>query len=97
MDCTEAYSPCKCLSAVSFVNGCWLVNTTQRPSVVGKISHHRRSRKDFIRKIKQNRPDIELRWMLQKPNKGNKTTRAMWEESEGVMLFTCIKPKHFLY
>lgn len=73
---------------------CW---QTQRPSVVGRISHYRRNRKDFIRKIKQNRPDTELRWMLQKPNKGNKTTRAMWEESEGVVLFTCIKPKRFLY
>lgn len=27
MDCSEPFSPCKGLSAVSFVNGCWLVNT----------------------------------------------------------------------
>ena len=27
MDCTQPFSPCKGLSAVSFVNGCWLVNT----------------------------------------------------------------------
>lgn len=73
---------------------CW---QNQRPSVLGEISHRRRSRKDFIRKLKRNRPNIELKWMVAEAKQGQLTTRAMWEESEGVLLFTCIKSKHFLY
>ncbi len=73
---------------------CW---QTRKPSVVGEISHHRRSRKYFIRKIKQNRPNIELRWMVAEAKQGQRTTRAMWEESEGVLLFARIKSKHFIY
>lgn len=96
MDCSEPFSPCKGLSAVSFVNGCWLVNTAQRPSVVWEKSHRRRNRKEFIRKSKRNRPNIELRWMVAVAKQGRRTTRAMWEESEGVFLFALIKPKHFL-
>lgn len=46
---------------------CW---QTRRPSVVGEISHHRRSREDFIRKIKQNRPNIELRWTVAEAERG---------------------------
>lgn len=97
MDSTQPFSPCKGLSAVSFVNGCWLVNTTRRPSVVWEISHHRRSRKDFIRKIKSNRLNIQLRWMVAEAKQGQHTTRAMWEESEEGLLFARIKPKLFLY
>lgn len=48
--------------------------------------------KIFIRRIEQNRPNIELRWMV-----AERTTRAMWEESEGGLLFARIMPKHFLY
>lgn len=73
---------------------CW---QTQRPSVVGEISHHRRSRDDYTRKIKENRPNIELRWIVAEAVQGQRTTRAMWEGSEGVLLFTRIKPKRFLY
>lgn len=67
---------------------CW---QTQR------ISHHRRNRDDFTRKIKENRPNIELRWIVAEAAQGQRTTRAMWEGNEGVLLFTRIKSKRFLY
>lgn len=89
MACTEPFSPCKGLSAVSFVNGCWLVNTIWRPSVDWEISHHR--------KTKQNRPKIKLWWMISEAEEGQNTARAMWEDSERGLLFARIKPKHFLY
>lgn len=34
---------------------------------------------------------------LQEQKQVQRTTRAMWEESEGVLLFARTKPKHFLY
>lgn len=55
MDCTEPFSPCKGLSAVSFVNGCWLVSTN---SFVKEIAYCRRSKEDFIWKINLKRGNI---------------------------------------
>lgn len=47
---------------------CW---QTRRPSVAKEISHHRRSKKDFIRKLKQNKPMTNWGRWLQKLHKGN--------------------------
>ncbi|KAG7223944.1 hypothetical protein INR49_015200 [Caranx melampygus] len=62
-----------------------------------EIPHRRRSRKDFIRRIERNRPKIELKLMVAEAKQGQRTARAMWEESEGVLQFTRIKSKHFVY
>lgn len=51
----------------------------------------------FIRKTERNRPKIELRLMVAEAKQGQRTARAMWEESEGVLQFTRIKSKHFVY
>lgn len=61
MDCSQPFSPCKGLSAVSFVNGCCLVNTIRRPVVVGEISKPGRSRIGFYQDLKE----------LQKQHKAN--------------------------
>lgn len=65
---------------------CWQI---WRPSVDWEIFHHR--------KTKQNRPKIQLWWMISEAEEGQNTARAMWEESERGLLFARIKPKHFLY
>lgn len=46
---------------------------------------------------KKNRPDIDVRWMVAEAKPGQRTSRAMWEESEGALLFILISLKHFLY
>ncbi len=55
---------------------CFMCWQTWRPSVVGEIFHQGRSRRDFIRKIKQNRPNIELRWMVAKAKQGQRKHKS---------------------
>ena len=56
-----------------------------------------KKQKRFYQEDKANRANIELSWMVAEAEQGQRTTRAMWEESEGVLLFSRIKPKHFVY
>lgn len=53
--------------------------------------------KIFYREDQAEQTNIELRWRVAEAKQGQRRTRAMWEESEAVLLFARIKPKHFLY
>lgn len=56
-----------------------------------------KTRKRFDQEHQTKQANIEVRWTVVEAKRVQRTTRAMWEESEGALLFSRIKPEQFVY
>jgi len=56
-----------------------------------------KKRKRFEKEHRTKQANIELRWTVAEAKQSQRTTRAMWAESAGVLLFSRIKPKQFVF
>ncbi|TNN71339.1 hypothetical protein EYF80_018417 [Liparis tanakae] len=56
-----------------------------------------KKRRRFEEEHRTKQAKIELRWTVAEAKQSQRSTRAMWEESAGVLLFSRIKPKQFVY